>query len=135
MISALRKVIKRMHYPLEVMLTCVRWYVAYPLSLRHIAQAQRFIATEPEISLTTFSDGIFGGSGVPPPDTGESWDTVAGPVGSPRLSRLHPALNRHHLADWGRTIGGRLNKRDAKRYKNHKGSQRFEWLGLRISTR
>jgi hypothetical protein len=26
MIDALRKVIRRMHYPLEVMLTCVRWY-------------------------------------------------------------------------------------------------------------
>ena len=25
--SALRKVLKRFHYPLEVMLTCVRWYV------------------------------------------------------------------------------------------------------------
>lgn len=36
MIGALRKVIKRMHYPLEVMLSCVRWYVVYPLSLRHI---------------------------------------------------------------------------------------------------
>ncbi len=34
--SALRKVLHRLHYPLEVMLTCVRWYVAYPLSLRHI---------------------------------------------------------------------------------------------------
>ena len=34
--SALRKVLKRFHYPLEVMLTCVRWYVAYPLSLRHV---------------------------------------------------------------------------------------------------
>jgi transposase-like protein len=38
MIEALRKVIMRMHYPLEVMLTCVRWYVAYPLSLRHIEE-------------------------------------------------------------------------------------------------
>lgn len=38
MIAALRKVIKRMHYPLEVMLTCVRWYVAYPLSLRHFEE-------------------------------------------------------------------------------------------------
>jgi len=36
--SALRKVLKRLHYPLEVMLTCVRWYVAYPLSLRHIEE-------------------------------------------------------------------------------------------------
>ena len=38
MIDALRKVIKRKHYPLEVMLTCVRWYAAYPLSLRHIEE-------------------------------------------------------------------------------------------------
>jgi transposase-like protein len=38
MIEALRAVIKRLHYPLEVMLTCVRWYVAYPLSLRHIEE-------------------------------------------------------------------------------------------------
>ena len=38
MIEALRKVIKRMHYPLEVMLTCVRWYVAYPLSFHHIEE-------------------------------------------------------------------------------------------------
>jgi hypothetical protein len=29
-------VIKRMRYPLDVMLTCVRWHVVYPLSLRHI---------------------------------------------------------------------------------------------------
>lgn len=36
--SALRKVLKRLHYPLEVMLVCVRWYVAYPLSLRHIEE-------------------------------------------------------------------------------------------------
>ena len=38
MIEALRKVIKRMHYPLEVMLVCVRWYAAYPLSLCHIEE-------------------------------------------------------------------------------------------------
>ena len=36
--EALRQVLKRLHYPLEVMLTCVRWYVAYPLSLRHIEE-------------------------------------------------------------------------------------------------
>ena len=38
MIVALCKVIKRMHYPLELMLTCVRWYAAYPLGLRHIEE-------------------------------------------------------------------------------------------------
>lgn len=37
-LCALRKVLLRFHYPLEVMLTCVLWYVAYPLSLRHIEE-------------------------------------------------------------------------------------------------
>ena len=48
MIQALRKVIKRVHYPLEVMLTCVRWYAAYPLSLRHIEEmmAERGVAVD-----------------------------------------------------------------------------------------
>ena len=36
--STLRGVFKRLHYPLEVMLVCVRWYVAYPLSFRHIEE-------------------------------------------------------------------------------------------------
>lgn len=36
--STLRKVLKRLHYPFEIMLTCVRLYVAYPLSLRHIEE-------------------------------------------------------------------------------------------------
>lgn len=34
----LHKVLKRLHYPLKVMLTCVRWYVAYPLSFHHIEE-------------------------------------------------------------------------------------------------
>ena len=33
---AVARVLKRLHYPLDIMLTCVRWYVAYPLSLRHL---------------------------------------------------------------------------------------------------
>ena len=36
--SALRQGLKRRCQTLEVMLTCVRWYVAYPLSLRHIEE-------------------------------------------------------------------------------------------------
>ena len=36
--SALCKVLRVRNYQLEVMLTCVRWYVAYPLSLRHIEE-------------------------------------------------------------------------------------------------
>jgi transposase-like protein len=38
MIPDLRKVLKRLHYPLEVMLVCVRWYAAYPLSFRHLEE-------------------------------------------------------------------------------------------------
>ena len=38
MVDALRKVLKRLHHPIEVMLMCVRWYAAYPLSLRHIEE-------------------------------------------------------------------------------------------------
>ena len=36
--DALRKVLKRLHYPIEVMLVCVRWYAAYPLSLRNLEE-------------------------------------------------------------------------------------------------
>ncbi len=36
--STLRGVIKRLHFPLEVMLVCVRWYAAYPLSLRNLEE-------------------------------------------------------------------------------------------------
>src|SRR5258705_10341833 len=45
---ALAKVLKRLHYPLEVILTCVRWYVAYPLSLRHLEEmmAERGISVD-----------------------------------------------------------------------------------------
>ena len=36
--EAVRKVLKRLHYPIEVMLVCVRWYAACPLSLRQIEE-------------------------------------------------------------------------------------------------
>jgi transposase-like protein len=38
MIPELRTVLKRLHYPLEVMLVCARWYAAYPLSFRHLEE-------------------------------------------------------------------------------------------------
>jgi len=31
--AAVIKVLKRLHYPLNVVLTCVRWYVPYPLGV------------------------------------------------------------------------------------------------------
>ncbi|MGF6744540.1 transposase-like protein [Paraburkholderia sp. MM5482-R1] len=45
---ALARVLKRLHYPLDVILTCVRWYVAYPLSLRHLEEmmAERGISVD-----------------------------------------------------------------------------------------
>jgi transposase-like protein len=33
---AVARVLKRLHYPLDVILTCVRWYVASPLSPRNL---------------------------------------------------------------------------------------------------
>jgi putative transposase len=32
------KVLKRLHYPFEVIVLCVRWYVAYSLSLRNLEE-------------------------------------------------------------------------------------------------
>src|SRR6266702_4305223 len=36
--ATVSKALKRLHYPLDIMLTCIRWYVAYPLSLRHLEE-------------------------------------------------------------------------------------------------
>jgi len=33
-----RPMLKSLHYPLDVMLLCVRWYVAYSLSLRNLEE-------------------------------------------------------------------------------------------------
>jgi putative transposase len=33
--AGIAKVLKRLHYPLDVILLCVRWYVAYSLSLKN----------------------------------------------------------------------------------------------------
>ena len=38
MLLELRKVLKRLHYPLEVMLVWARWYAAYPLNFRHLEE-------------------------------------------------------------------------------------------------
>jgi len=36
--SVLRQVLKRLHYPLDVMLFCVRCYAAYALSVRNLEE-------------------------------------------------------------------------------------------------
>ena len=45
---AMAKVFKRLHYPLDVMLLSVRWYVAYRLNPRHLEEmmAERGIAVD-----------------------------------------------------------------------------------------
>jgi putative transposase len=42
------KVLERLPYPLDVILLCVRWYSAYPLSLRHLEEmmAERGISVD-----------------------------------------------------------------------------------------
>jgi transposase-like protein len=34
----IRKALKRLHYPLDVIAQCVRWYLAYALSLRNLEE-------------------------------------------------------------------------------------------------
>ncbi|WP_100215977.1 IS6 family transposase [Paraburkholderia hospita] len=36
--AGIDRVLKRLHYPLDVILLCVRWYVAYSLSLRNLEE-------------------------------------------------------------------------------------------------
>ncbi len=36
--AGIGRVLKRLHYPLDVILLCVRWYVAYSLSLRNLEE-------------------------------------------------------------------------------------------------
>ena len=46
--AGIAKVLKRLHYPLDLMLLCVRWYVAYSLSLRDLEEmmAERAIGVD-----------------------------------------------------------------------------------------
>ena len=65
--AAVSKVLKRLHYPLDVMLTCVRWYVAYPLSLRHLEEMMSEIRVGRPFDRASLGDQTAAGSreGVP----------------------------------------------------------------------
>jgi transposase-like protein len=41
LIPELRKVLKRWHYPLEVILVCARCYAAYPCSFRDLEEMMK----------------------------------------------------------------------------------------------
>jgi transposase-like protein len=36
--SLIRKAFKRLHYPVDIIAQCVRWYLAYSLSLRNLEE-------------------------------------------------------------------------------------------------
>lgn len=46
--SIIRKAFRRLHYPTDVIAQCVRWYLAYALSLRNLEEmmAERGIAVD-----------------------------------------------------------------------------------------
>ena len=49
--SLIRKAFKRLHYPVDVIAQCVRWYLAYALSLRDLEEimAERGILVDHSI--------------------------------------------------------------------------------------
>ncbi len=46
--SLIRNAFKRLHYPIDIIAQCVRWYLAYALSLRNLEEmmAERGIAVD-----------------------------------------------------------------------------------------
>ena len=65
--EAVCKVLKRLHYPIEVMLVCVRWYAAYPLSLRQIEEmmAERGVSVD-HATIHRWAIKMIAGSGLHP---------------------------------------------------------------------
>ncbi len=53
-----RIVIKRLRFPLDIMLLCVRWYVAYPLSLRNLEEMmpKRGVFYDPQQTLEPLAE-------------------------------------------------------------------------------
>ena len=47
-VSLIRKAFQRLHYPVDITAQCVRWYLAYPLSLRNLEEmmAERGVAVD-----------------------------------------------------------------------------------------
>src|SRR5260370_36703691 len=76
---AVARVLKRLHYPLDVILMCVRWYVAYPLSLRHLEEimAERGISVDHSIGTPMGNQAVAcAGESVPALQT-PSWQELA----------------------------------------------------------
>ena len=58
--ESLRRVFKRLHYPIEVILVCVRWYVAYPLCLRNLEEmmVERDVAVDHSTVILPQKNGL-----------------------------------------------------------------------------
>jgi transposase-like protein len=50
---------KGMRFPTDVILVCIRWYAAYPLSYRHIEEmmAERGVSVDHSTITRAFADG------------------------------------------------------------------------------
>jgi hypothetical protein len=76
---AVARVLKRLHYPLDVILMYVRWYVAYPLSLRHLEEmmAERGMSVDHSIGTPMGNQAVeCAGESVPALQT-PSWQELA----------------------------------------------------------
>ena len=58
--ESLRRVFKRLHYPIEVILVCVRWYVTYPLCLRNLEEmmVERDVAVDHSTVILPQKNGL-----------------------------------------------------------------------------
>jgi hypothetical protein len=68
---AVAHVLKRLHYPLDVILIGVRWYAAYGLSLRNLEEmmAERGIEVDPSTCIAGHHVAAGSGEGVSPSQT------------------------------------------------------------------
>ena len=58
--ESLRRVFKRLHYPIRVILVCVRWYVTYPLCLRNLEEmiVERDVAVDHSTVILPQKNGL-----------------------------------------------------------------------------
>ncbi|MBB5443997.1 hypothetical protein HDG38_002621 [Paraburkholderia sp. WSM4177] len=109
--AGITRVLKRLHFPLEVMLLCVRWHVAYSLSLRNLEEmmAERGIEVDHStvhrrvIKLVPLFEKTFRKHKQP---VGNSWrmdETYIKVKGSPLLDPL--ALLRQNPRGFRRSLG------------------------------
>ena len=58
--SLIRNTFKRLHYPVDVIAQCVRWYLAYSLSLRDLEEIRHIFKPISYLEIQLLS-GVSGG--------------------------------------------------------------------------